>query len=38
MLLARLGIPAPIHYVQDTILKLCHPYIGVAVVTPDMNF
>ena len=35
MLLARLGTSATIHYVQDTILNLCHPYIGVATVTPD---
>ena len=36
MLLARLGTPAPIRYVQDAILNLRHPYIGVATATPDM--
>ena len=33
MLLARLGTPAPIHYVQDAISNLCHPYIGVTTMT-----
>ena len=33
LLLARLGMRAPIPYVQDTILNLRHPYI---VVTTDM--
>ena len=36
MLLARLGTPAPIRYVQDAILNLRHPYIGVATATPDI--
>ena len=35
MFLARLGTPAPIRYVQDAILNLRHPYIGVATATPD---
>ena len=34
MLLARLGTPAPIRYVQDAILNLRHPESR-AVVTPD---
>ena len=34
MLLAHLGTPTPIHYVQDVILNLRHPYIGVATATP----
>ena len=36
MLLARLGTPAPIRYVQDAILNLRHPYVEVAVATPDI--
>ena len=38
VLLARLGTPTPIHYVQDYILNLRHPYIGVIIVTPDSKY
>ena len=34
VLLACLGTPAPICYVQDGILNLRHPYVGVATATP----
>ena len=37
MFLACLGTPAPIRYVQDAILNLRHPYIGVATATPDRD-
>ena len=37
MLLGHLGTPAPIRYVQDTILNLRHSYIGVATATPDIT-
>ena len=35
LLLARLGVRAPIPYVQDAILNLRHPYIVVATATTD---
>ena len=35
LLLACLGVRAPIPYVQDTILNLRHPYIVVATATTD---
>ena len=37
LLLARLGVRAPISYVQDAILNLRHPYIVVATATTDME-
>ena len=38
LLLARLGVCAPIPYVQDAILNLHHPYIVVATATTDVVF
>ena len=35
LLIARLGVRAPITYVQDAILNLRHPYIVVATATTD---